>query len=103
MEKRPGGELARIEGRRSRGRLEFIAGNGSLVMSLGGTCMGGSSIEVRGRLLPSLSDCQSYITDLRQRQARKPRQHVTYNLRLPFRLHLMAVKLSQGCGSTGSW
>lgn len=103
MDERPGGELARMEGRRSRGRLEFIAGNGSLVMSLGGTCMGGSSIEVRGRLRPSLSDCQSYVIGLGQPQARTPREYITYNLRLPFRLHLMPVELSQGGGSTRGW
>lgn len=47
-----------IDGSKSLGRPEFIAGKGSLVMSLFDKWIGGNSIEDRGILRPSESECQ---------------------------------------------
>lgn len=54
VEERPGGELERIDGSRSRRLRPLRPEYGSLV----GSCIGGSSIVERGILGPSTSECQ---------------------------------------------
>ena len=56
VEERPGGELERMDGSRSRRLRPFRPEYGSLV----GSCIGGSSIVERGILGPSASECQPW-------------------------------------------
>lgn len=56
-----GGDVDSIDGRSSRGRVEFNGGNGSLVMSVWlGRRIGGSSIDdLMALVCASVSDAQS--------------------------------------------